>query len=42
MQTKHGTQPGLYDATWVFMPWEGVIARHKGVDLNVFSLENIP
>jgi len=34
--------PDMYDATWVFMPWEGVIARQKGVELNVFSLENVP
>jgi len=34
--------PDTYHATWVFMPWEGVIARQKGVGLNVFDLSNIP
>jgi len=24
------------------MPWEGVIARQKGVQLNVFKLDAIP
>ena len=36
------SKPDEYHATWVFMPWEGVIAKEKGVDLNVFSLEGIP
>jgi len=35
-------EPDTYDATWVFMPWEGVIARQRGVELNAFSLEGIP
>lgn len=34
--------PEEYNATWVFMPWEGVIAKQKGVELNVFSLDDIP
>jgi ABC-type nitrate/sulfonate/bicarbonate transport system substrate-binding protein len=29
---------GQADATWVFMQWEGIEARRKGVDLNVFKL----
>lgn len=33
---------GSHDATWVFMPWEGVIAKQKGVELNVFPLDNVP
>eukprot|EP00277_Geminigera_cryophila_P043427 CAMPEP_0173063284 /NCGR_PEP_ID=MMETSP1102-20130122/4297_1 /TAXON_ID=49646 /ORGANISM="Geminigera sp., Strain Caron Lab Isolate" /LENGTH=326 /DNA_ID=CAMNT_0013930067 /DNA_START=200 /DNA_END=1180 /DNA_ORIENTATION=- len=35
-------KPDEYHATWVFMPWEGVIARQKGVELNVFTLDAIP
>lgn len=31
---------GQIDATWVFLPWEGVEARHKNVELNVFKLED--
>ena len=27
---------GNFDATWVFMGWEGVEAEIKGVQLNVF------
>jgi len=34
--------PDTYHATWVFMAWEGVIAKQKGVELNVFDLSNIP
>ena len=35
---------GKADATWVFMGWEGVDAKRRGVGLNAFSLEdsNIP
>lgn len=33
---------GEVDATWVFMAWEGVEAKMKGVELNVFKLSNIP
>ena len=29
---------GEADATWVFMPWEGVEASRKGVELNAFKL----
>ena len=29
---------GEADATWVFMPWEGVEASRKGVELNAFRL----
>lgn len=28
---------GEADATWVFMGWEGVEARRKGVELNAFK-----
>ncbi len=27
-----------FDVCWVFSPWEGVIAEHRGVDLNTFRL----
>mmetsp|Transcript_14638 Transcript_14638/g.42847 ORF Transcript_14638/g.42847 Transcript_14638/m.42847 type:complete len:288 (-) Transcript_14638:1205-2068(-) len=30
---------GEADATWVFMGWEGVEAKLKGLDLNAFGLE---
>ena len=30
---------GDADATWVFMPWEGLEAERKGIDLTPFSLE---
>lgn len=32
------------DATWIFLPWEGVEARLKGIQLNIFQLAdyNIP
>lgn len=30
---------GKFDATWVFMGWEGVEAEMKGVPLNVFMLQ---
>ena len=29
---------GKADATWVFMNWEGSVARSKGIELNVFKL----
>ena len=32
-------QQGAVDATWVFMPWEGVEADQKGTKLNVFKTE---
>ena len=31
---------GSYDATWIFCHHEGVIAKRKGVDLNIFKLED--
>lgn len=31
---------GKADATWVFMGWEGVDAKRRGVGLNAFSLED--
>jgi NitT/TauT family transport system substrate-binding protein len=31
---------GEADATWVFMPWEGIEAKRKGVDLNTFLLQD--
>jgi NitT/TauT family transport system substrate-binding protein len=35
---------GEADATWVFMPWEGIEAKRKGIELNSFPLQdyNIP
>jgi ABC-type nitrate/sulfonate/bicarbonate transport system substrate-binding protein len=36
------SKPEEYHATWVFMPWEGVIAKQRGVGLNVFALEGVP
>ena len=30
---------GTADATWVFMPWEGVQAERDGIELNAFSLD---
>ena len=29
---------GQADATWVFMGWEGVEARRRGIQLNAFRL----
>ncbi|WP_372912868.1 ABC transporter substrate-binding protein [Salinigranum sp.] len=31
---------GEADATWVFMPWEGVQAERDGVELNAFALDD--
>lgn len=31
---------GNIDATWIFLPWEGVEARQEGVKLNVFRTED--
>jgi NitT/TauT family transport system substrate-binding protein len=31
---------GVADATWVFMPWEGVQAERDGVGLNAFALDD--
>lgn len=28
------------DATWIFMPWEGVMAQQKGLDLRYFRLKD--
>ena len=35
---------GACDATWVFMGWEGLQAKARGIELNVFGLEehNVP
>lgn len=30
---------GTADATWVFMPWEGVLAERDGIDLTPFYLD---
>jgi ABC-type nitrate/sulfonate/bicarbonate transport system substrate-binding protein len=30
---------GEADATWVFMPWEGLLAERDGLELTAFSLE---
>ena len=27
-----------FDVCWVFSPWEGVMAQHRGVDINTFRL----
>jgi NMT1/THI5 like len=35
-----GLMEGKADATWVFMGWEGVLARAEGVELNAFSLDD--
>ena len=29
---------GEFDVCWVFAPWEGVIAQHRGIALNTFRL----
>jgi NitT/TauT family transport system substrate-binding protein len=31
---------GTADATWVFMPWEGLLAERDGVELNAFRLDD--
>ena len=31
---------GTVDATWIFLPWEGVEAELEGVELNVFKTED--
>lgn len=31
---------GKADATWVFMAWEGVMAKLKDVSLNTFRLDD--
>lgn len=28
------------DATWVFMPWEGIMAKRAGIELNAFRLDD--
>ena len=33
-------QKGEANATWVFMPWEGVKAEREGMALNVFKMED--
>jgi NitT/TauT family transport system substrate-binding protein len=33
-----GFLQGQADTCWVFMPWEGVIAEHRGMDLHAFYL----
>ena len=40
MQTLSLLVQGQVDSTWVFMAWEGILAKHKGVDLNAFSLSD--
>ncbi|MFT6965010.1 MAG: ABC-type nitrate/sulfonate/bicarbonate transport system substrate-binding protein [Marivirga sp.] len=30
---------GEADATWVFMPWEGIMAKRKNIPLNSFTLD---
>ncbi len=39
-----GFLQGEADTCWVFMPWEGVIAEHRGIALNAFRLNdyNVP
>lgn len=31
---------GEADATWVFMPWEGLLAERQGIDLRAFRLDD--
>jgi len=31
---------GEADATWVFMPWEGIIAKRNQIELNAFQLKD--
>ncbi len=31
---------GAADATWVFMPWEGLLAKRDGIDLTAFYLDD--
>ncbi|MFC5365324.1 ABC transporter substrate-binding protein [Salinirubrum litoreum] len=31
---------GSADATWVFVPWEGLLAERDGIDLNAFRLDD--
>lgn len=31
---------GSHDATWIFCHHEGVIAARKGIELNIFKLED--
>jgi NitT/TauT family transport system substrate-binding protein len=31
---------GTADATWVFLPWEGLLAERDGVELNAFRLDD--
>ena len=31
---------GSYDATWVFMGWEGVEAKLQGIELNSFLMQD--
>lgn len=31
---------GKADATWVFMPWEGILAKRAGIKLNEFRLDD--
>lgn len=38
--TRFAMLQGKADATWVFMGWEGVDAKRKGIDLHAFSLED--
>ena len=35
-----GFLAGQADTCWVFMPWEGVIAEHRGMALNAFYLND--
>jgi len=35
-----GFLQGEADTCWVFMPWEGVIAQHRGIALNAFRLND--
>lgn len=41
LETRRALPPhhpqGEADATWVFMGWEGVEAKRKGVELNAFK-----
>lgn len=42
LTTTQTTTPaqGEGDATWVFMPWEGVLAQRAGLELTAFNPED--
>ncbi|AUV80983.1 hypothetical protein C2R22_04340 [Salinigranum rubrum] len=36
----HTLVEGEADATWVFIPWEGIQTERDGIDLNAFALDD--